>query len=131
MVRSRAVRETSQELTLADFDKLKSTPHDPLGTIRSAIVSSRPPVPLRDEKEEVLDYRPRRAKLTKDVVERYGFMAGCPKCRSLERGEAGNTTIGHSAKCRERLEDLMKKDPVYKERLDRAETRINENLARY
>ena len=131
VVRSRAVRETSQELTLADYDKLKSTPHDPLGAIRSAIVSSRPPVPLRDEKEEVLDYRPRRAKLTKDVVERYGFTAGCPKCRSWEQGEVGSTTIGHSAKCRERLEDLMKEDPVFKERLDRAETRINETLARY
>jgi hypothetical protein len=130
-VRSRAVRETSVELTMQDYDKLKSTPHDPLGTIRSAIASTRPPVPLKEDKEEELEYRPRRAKLTQDIVKRFGYTAGCPKCRSLERGEGANVAIGHSAKCRERLEARMQEDPIFKERLERAENRINENLARY
>jgi hypothetical protein len=131
VVRSRAVRETSVELTMQDYDKLKSTPHDPLGTIRSAIASTRPPVPLKDDKEEELEYRPRRAKLTQEVVKKFGFTAGCPKCRSLERGEGAGVAIGHSSKCRERLEARMQDDPIFKDRLERAETRINENLARY
>jgi hypothetical protein len=131
VVRSRAVRENSVELKLQDYDKLKSTPHDPQGTIRSAIASSRPAVPIKEDKEEELEYRPRRAKLTQDIVQKYGYTAGCPKCRSLERGEGANVAIGHSAKCRARLEERMQEDPLYKERLERAETRINENLARY
>jgi hypothetical protein len=111
VVRSRAVRETSTELKLQDYDKLKSTPHDPLGT--------------------KLEYRPRRAKITQDVVKKFGYSAGCLKCRALERGDGTSVTIGHSAKCRERLEARMQDDPIFKERLERAETRINENLARY
>ena len=39
--------------------------------------------------------------------------------------------MGHSAKCRERIEDLMRSDPVFKDRVDRADERINENVARY
>jgi hypothetical protein len=131
VVRSRAVRENSVELKLQDYDKLRSTPHDPQGTIRSAIASARPAVPIKEDKEEELEYRPRRAKLTQDIVQKYGCTAGCPKCRSLERGEGASVAIGHSAKCRARLEERMQEDPMYKERLERAETRINENFARY
>jgi hypothetical protein len=56
VVRSRAVRETSVELNLQDYDKLKSTPHDPLGTIRSAISSTMPPVPLKGQ-DDVKKFR--------------------------------------------------------------------------
>ena len=81
VVRSRAVRENSQEVTLADYDKLKSTPHDPLGSIKSAIQAQRQPVTMRVPDEEELECKPRRAKITRSIVEKFGPIARCPKCR--------------------------------------------------
>ena len=37
--------------------------------------------------------------------------------------------VGHSAACRERIEDMMKANPDFRERVDRADERINKMLA--
>ena len=39
-------------MTIVDYDKLKSTPHDPLGTTRIAMRSIRPEVPTRDLEDD-------------------------------------------------------------------------------
>ena len=78
VVRSQAVRENNQELTMADYDKLKSTPHDPLGTIRTAMKSARPEVPMKDKDDE-LEYKPRRAKITRNLIDKFGPTQGCSK----------------------------------------------------
>ena len=39
--------------------------------------------------------------------------------------------VGHSAACRERIEDMMKANPDFRERVDRADERINKMLAEY
>ncbi len=85
VVRSRAVREMDQDLCKADLDKLRSTPHDPLGTIRSATTSARPPVVPREAGEDEMEYRPQRARITKEVIEKFGKTVGCPKCRALDQ----------------------------------------------
>lgn len=36
VLRSRAVREVSEDMSRSDLDKLQRTPHDPTGTIRAA-----------------------------------------------------------------------------------------------
>jgi hypothetical protein len=131
VVRSRAVRENSQEVKLEDYNKLKSTPHDPLGTIKSAIQNQRKPVTLKEHEEDELECKPRRAKITRDIVSKFGPSHGCPKCRAIERGDRGHEAVGHSAKCRERMEEQMMGDPVFRSRVERAEERIIENLARY
>ncbi len=131
VVRSRAVRENSQELTIADYDKLRSTPHDPLGTIRSPTRSSRPEVPTKSKEEEEEEYKPRRAKIPRSCIKKFGVTPGCPKCRAIEQGDRGHEAGGHSGKCRERMEELMKGDPMFKERVDRADERIMENLAKH
>ncbi len=117
VVRSRAVRENSHEVTLADYDKLKSTPHDPLGSIKSAIQAQRQPVTLRGPDEEELECKPRRAKITRSIVEKFGLAARCPKCRAIERGDKGYKAVGHSEKCRVRMEERMKGDPLFKDDL--------------
>ena len=38
MVRSRAVRENSQNLTMEDCDKLFRAPHDPTATVRTVLL---------------------------------------------------------------------------------------------
>ncbi len=96
VVRSRAVRENSQELTIADYDKLRSTPHDPLGTTRSATRSTRPEVPLKGKDEEEEEYKPRRAKIPRSCIKKFGITPGCPKCRAIERGDRGHEAGGHS-----------------------------------
>ena len=78
VVRSRAVREMTKDITINDLDILKSTPHDPLGTIRASTSAPRPPVVPRDLGPEDLEYKPRRARITHDVIEKYGYTTGCP-----------------------------------------------------
>ena len=130
VVRSRAVRENSQDLTMEDFNKLVSTPHDPLGTIRAATRSIRPAAQTQEHEEE-FGQKPRRAKITKNIIEKFGPTPGCQKCRALATGDHGYEAVGHSAACRERIEDMMKKDPNFKERIDRADERITRSLADY
>ena len=132
VVRSRAVRENSQELKMEDFDKLLSTPHDPLGAVRTAMRSIRAEVQTKDPPlEDELAFKPRRAKITKNIIEKFGPTPGCAKCRAIERGDRGHEAVGHSAACRERIEDLMKTDETFKARVEKADERINKCLAEY
>ncbi len=133
VVRSRAVREMDQEISLQDLDKLRSTPHDPLGISRQTTEAPRAAAVPREAVDGEVESKPRRAKITLDVINKYGRTPGCPKCRAIERGDHGGATaaFGHSARCRERIEELMKGDPLYQDRVTRAEERINSNIARY
>ena len=77
VVRSRAVRENSQELKMEDFDKLLSTPHDPLGAVRTAMRSIRAEVQTKGPPpEDEFAFKPRRAKITKNIIEKLDLRPG-------------------------------------------------------
>ena len=130
VVRSRAVRENSQNLTMEDYDKLLSTPHDPTGTVKAATMRT-VLLEVHAQEQEMGSYKPRRAKITKNIIDKFGPTVRCTKCRAITRGESGMEAVGHSAACRERIEDLMKANPDFRERVDRADERINKMLAEY
>ena len=72
---------------------------------------------------------PRGFRVTKDLLDKFDFSNGCPKCESLRRGET-RTTIHHSKECRKRIEELMKKDPALNKKLSEVEDRQNRWLGR-
>lgn len=67
--------------------------------------------------------QPRRIKITRDMVEKLGASSGFAMCRAIPSGDLGSEAVGHSGRCRERIEDLVKKDNKLKERRDTAEDR--------
>ena len=94
VVRSRAVRENSQPLVTEDYDKLISTPHDPTGTVKAA--TTRTVLPdVHSQEHELGSYKPRRAKITKNIIDKFGPTARCAKCRAITRGDSGMEAVGY------------------------------------
>ena len=65
-------------------------------------------------------YVPRRARITKADLVKYGFTPGCPACLSAQL-EDGIRMGGHSEECRKRIEMSMPGEKV-----DRAQARIDQ-----
>lgn len=89
-----------------------------------AIRFNLPPDTLRDEPDETL---PRRAMIMKEDDEVHGYTVNCPGCRNLQ---AGLSKRKHTAECRKRMENELSKTEKGKERVDRANERITEEIAR-
>jgi len=60
---------------------------------------------------------PRKAKIRREDLMTHGFTAGCEGCKAIL---AGTTARAHSAKCRGRMEDLLKDEPRMKDAKERA-----------
>lgn len=133
VVRSRAVREISGDTTMADLDRLQSTPRDPTDTIRAAErpATSVPRAPLPTPGDDGDKSAPGRVKITRGVVERLGPSRDWQRCRAIQCGDPGYEAVGHSPTCRARMEELMKKDPSLQARLAGAEERRQKFLADY
>jgi hypothetical protein len=54
---------------------------------------------------------PNRIMIRKEDLEKHGYSANCPGCKSILRGTARQ---GHSESCRKRLEEELKDDPRVK-----------------
>ncbi len=52
------------------------------------------------------DFVPRRLRIKKETVEKFGFATGCPGRRAAERGL---TAVGHSEECRRRISEELTK----------------------
>ena len=131
VVRSRAVRELDNTITIEDLNKLKSEPHDPSGTMKAVTSVPRASVETAEIDNENFRAAPRRVRLTKEVVDRFGPTPKCVKCRAISRDDPGYATYPHSAACRKRLEGEMVKDDGFKQRLEQAEERRTRYLADY
>ena len=133
VVRARAIREFDEKVTLKDFDVLVSTPHDPTGTIRLAMRDTGRQQGDRDgaEEQESREDRamPRRVKITREVVMKFGPTADCRKCRGVMANDRSYQCVHHSEQCRARLEKLMKDHEGFREHLERAEHRRTQRLA--
>ena len=64
----------------------------------------------------------RRAKLTKEDFEKYGFTEGCIGCRHTERH--GKTHYGHNELCRRRIERELMKDEPGRQRVEEGYARM-------
>ena len=72
----------------------------------------------------------RRVLITRAYVQRFGPTPDCSKCRAILAGDNANPTLAHSRDCRVRMEGLLALDPVLAQRLDRAQSRQDDYLAR-
>ena len=68
----------------------------------------------------------RRWKITKEDIEKYGPTPGCLGCRTLK---AGLTRQTHNENCRKRIEDKIMRTAEGRARIERSDTRINEQIA--
>ena len=124
VVRVRAVRERTATLELKDFDILKSTPHDPLGTLQEASSIPRPSA-MEEEaarEEELLGREaPKRVPITREAVRQWGGTVGCKQCAAIESGRPYNDKKLHTEECRRRMEKLMRTDVRFAPRLEAQE----------
>ena len=58
------------------------------------------------------------------------FVEGCPKCRAIQRQDETHPTLAHNAACRARIEELMKIDPQFQEKMAAQDARRDRYLAR-
>ena len=59
--------------------------------------------PVRGKEE----YIPRRLRIRKADLEKYGYTVGCPGCRAANRG---GTAINHNEECRQRITKKLEED---------------------
>ena len=73
----------------------------------------------------------RRIMISKEDIARYGSTEGCRRCRMSERGdEEGYRGSNHSDECRRRMEEKIRGDEGQKHRVERADRRRDEFLAK-
>ena len=126
MIRSRAVKLMPEVTTTEDLDAIKGSPWAPSGVLRDVLPDVPRPIlcpddpPLAPDEERPV---PRNMKITHDIIKRFGYTPGCAKCRELSRNEYSHPSLAHSQDCRNRIETASKTDPVYRNRVERAEQR--------
>ena len=109
------------------IDAMIGTPQNPSGAEAEDVLREVPRVP-RPRPEEPVNRPPvRQVILHRSYLERFGFSDGCPKCRSMIRGE--ESSRGHVESCRKRIEAKMAEDPELRKRLDAARLRADHFLA--
>ena len=63
-------------------------------------------------------------------LRKYGYSAGCVKCRGLQYGDSRVAQRSHSLECRNRIRNCVLQDESGREKAEDAELRQNEFLAR-
>ena len=70
------------------------------------------------------EFRRRDCRITKLLLERYGFSPGCPGCNGMITGKRGHA---HSKESRDRMELAMEADPEDQQRIRNRDQRAYEN----
>ena len=70
--------------------------------------------------DQVGSQMPRAAKLTKDIMEQYGYTPQCAGCINLRLGKYHRA---HTSSCRSRVEDQLKRDAQLRWRVEAASAR--------
>ena len=70
---------------------------------------------------------PRRVKLGQEDFIEFGYTIGCPGCESIQM--ESNVRRGHSETCRKIIEEELSKTGRGKDKLERANARIDEKVA--
>ena len=88
------------------FDEFRGSPWEPVPgktgmKIRTQIVISEDSTPVTTPVVVREELGPRRLRVRRDDLLRYGFTAGCPGCRAMNRGTA---QMAHAEERRKRIE---------------------------
>ena len=94
------------------FNKFKGVPWEPVpGQSGDIELKSKIKLPMLEEAItqgiQVRDeYTPRRFRIKKEDLEKYGYTVGCPGGRAASRGLVA---VGHTEACRKRIEEELAK----------------------
>ena len=112
IVRARSVKRRPEDVrwSMAEILAIQGSPWDPTPGVAPELLRA-PMLPPRDPDAVVPDLQPptepgltgRRVRLTAEDFARYDYTPGCGACISLATN--GTTRKGHSAICRERMEN--------------------------
>ena len=104
VVRTRSVQPIPTEVTMEILDQVRGAPWAPTGVAKS----TEDVHPASTTPEEPVEYHepfmPRSMKITKAVIEKFGYSTRCLRCRAMSQGDT-RTTRAHSRECRERIEN--------------------------
>ena len=129
VVRTRSVRAKPEEdsWNIADINKVKGQPWDPSMTLTYAKLAEQrfPTIPELTPAEEEYRPKPRANRITAAELEKTGWTIGCPKCRAMQEGDTTKGTVGHSAKCKARIKDILAEDEDFKRKMAKEDARMN------
>ena len=135
VVRTRAVRELPRKTRREDLDVVKGQPHAPAGVQSYQVDPAKvdvqralddPSIVASDAGEVI--FQPRSVRLTKEMFLRLGYTPGCLKCHGLQTS-VWQGTLGHTPKCRIRMERLLTEDAEFGAKLRAAEERKTRYMA--
>ena len=132
VVRARDARPEPDEraFDLNMFDAIRGTPSDPSAVGGGdGAYHELPRAPLPRPVEPVAPAVARRVLIQKKFLEKFGYSEGCAKCRAMRRNEEGKASLGHSARCRERIEQAMSEDEELSKVLAAANERQDQYLS--
>ena len=133
VIRSRAVKAMPEKTKVEDLDMIKGSPWTPSGVLREVLSDVPRPVLNRDDhayQQTEEGPVPRSMRITKEIVQKFGYTPGCAKCRKWSRDEYSPPGQPHSLECRTKIEAASKADPVYRNRAERAEQRKKDFMAK-
>ena len=103
MVRTGLIQRQEREVTKEMLNKLVGVPWDPVGVVGArgdgGHHDGEHVIPGQSSNEDGLpvtrEQTPRSVYITSGFIRQYGPAAGCPKCRSVARGDSINQTQPH------------------------------------
>lgn len=116
VVRSRAIRETCQEIMRDDMNTLRGSPCGPLGVRRAAGRKAASAEWGRKNRRRNFGGRGLPGAASINI----GGTGLLLKCKAVGAGYPAYETVGHCDRCRCRTEDLMQKAPELREQFERA-----------
>ena len=87
-------------------------------------------VPVGRPDPPVEPVKARATPIQRRFLEKYGYTEGCSKCRAIQRQDETQPTLAHNAACRARIEELLKNDPEFKDKIEAQEERKGRSAAK-
>lgn len=106
------------------WDMAAGARSDPVSAGRSPDELRAPPPPPEDDEPPAM----RRARISKEDIERFGATPNCPGCKAIRWGKRPQA---HSEACRARIEEQLRMTKEGAERLDKRKFAIDEGIAKY
>ena len=131
VVRARAVhpRPDTVKVTREAQNNIKVGPWGPSEAITQGSATKPAAMAETPQPSQSAEPVPRSFRITQDLIEKFGFTKGCPKCEALRRNDE-HRTVHHSRECRKRLEEEMTKGTTLSKKLSEVEERKKHYLAR-
>ena len=131
VVRARAIKETHCALRLQDLDSLRGSLHDLAGILRGEVRDDGRDAHLEEDARSDVGGgpTPKRAQITKEVVNRFGATPGCMSSRGVIAGDRSYQYVHHNDTCRVRMEAFMRQDDKFSKLIEAAEERQTRRIA--